>query len=930
MIRIVCAVVLLISYHGLLARAHGQDARAAKKEPATRPIKAPQPGNVQLASGLVGEYFRDVKNLDALATAGKPFLVRIDPKVEFPKVYGQFYNTRLSNNFAARWTGVLRIEDAGLYRVGSWSDDKVRVYIAGELAVDTTKPDADDSAWLELEAGDYPLRVEYFQGRGSAQAFFSIKRTEDADWETIPESMLFHVAGAEQNLEWDKPAWDAYAWDEKAWLRDFAPRFIKMDYGPFISHTIETTRIEKETVNKGIAIRLGNNSAMLFDTETLNSAAWWTHNGRMLTSKGVVFDESHGTNPAINGTVFMSMSVGPGWARSDDFADPRAAQLGPLPTDWAKYKGLYRNGERVILSYSVSGCDVLEMPAVQESASGPTFRRIFQIAPSRQLMRLKLSDGHQPAIGFRVVDAPAGSRLEESNGTTSLLIPSRGGVSRFIVEMRPGASEIVNVPEPVEDLSKLCAGGPARWPQVVETRGTLGSGDGPYVVDTLTTPLENPWDSWMRFGGLDFFSDGRAALCTWSGDVWIVSGIDDKLERLKWKRFAAGMFQPLGLRIVDDQIYVLGRDQITRLHDLNDDAEADFYENFNNDCIVTSSFHEFALDLQTDSRGNFYFAKGGPVRPGGRGWQQITDHNGCVLKVSNDGSKFEVFATGVRAPNGMGVGPNDEITVSDNEGTWTPTCRLSFVNKGDFLGVVDLAHATTQPADYKPPIVWLSHKETDNSSGGQAWVPDDRWGPFKGRMLHTSYGKADLFLVSTDRVDGIDQGGAIKFPNLSFDTGIMRPRFRPLDGQLYIAGLAAWQTRGAKDGALHRVRYTGKPVRMPSAIRVVSPTEVEITFTTPLDPQTAADPDSYSVEQWNYIWSKEYGSPEVSVDDPTKSQHDPAAVESVSISEDRRSVTLTIPSLRPVMTQKISLKVDSADGVEMEYDVYHTINRVPK
>jgi hypothetical protein len=42
----------------------------------------------------------------------------------------------------------------------------------------------------------------------------------------------------------------------------------------------------------------------------------------------------------------------------------------------------------------------------------------------------------------------------------------------------------------------------------------------------------------------------------------------------------------------------------------------------------------------------------------------------------------------------MGVGPHGEISVSDNEGTWTPTCRLSFVHKGDFLGVPDLAHAT--------------------------------------------------------------------------------------------------------------------------------------------------------------------------------------------------------------------------------------------
>src|SRR5439155_18338011 len=116
------------------------------------------------------------------------------------------------------------------------------------------------------------------------------------------------------------------------------------------------------------------------------------------------------------------------------------------------------------------------------------------------------------------------------------------------------------VPAKLESPSALCKGGPARWPQTVEMKGTLCTGDGPYVVDTITVPEENPYHSWMRFGGVDFFSDGRAAICTWSGDVWIVSGIDGKLDHVTWKRFAAGLFQTLGLKIVNDKVYVLGRD----------------------------------------------------------------------------------------------------------------------------------------------------------------------------------------------------------------------------------------------------------------------------------------------------------------------------------------------------------------------------------
>ncbi|MBI3875066.1 MAG: heme-binding protein, partial [Verrucomicrobia bacterium] len=186
---------------------------------------------------------------------------------------------------------------------------------------------------------------------------------------------------------------------------------------------------------------------------------------------------------------------------------------------------------------------------------------------------------------------------------------------------------------PVENLSALIKGSKPLFPEPIVTHGTLGSGDAPYVVDEITPPVPNPWNAKTFFGGFDFFPDGRAAICTFHGDVWIVSGIDDKLDKLTWRRFATGLFQPLGLKIVDGKIYVLGRDQITRLHDLNGDGEADFYENFNNDTVVTPNYHEFALDLHTDSHGNFLFMKGAPWTPAVE-----SPHQGTLLRVSKDGS----------------------------------------------------------------------------------------------------------------------------------------------------------------------------------------------------------------------------------------------------------------------------------------------------
>ena len=151
-------------------------------------------------------------------------------------------------------------------------------------------------------------------------------------------------------------------------------------------------------------------------------------------------------------------------------------------------------------------------------------------------------------------------------------------------------------------LAASTRGGPAQWPQVLTTKGTLGrAGSWPYVVDTIEPPVHNPWNALLFFGDHDFFPDGTALLCTIQGDVWRVEGLDQTLEKVRWKRFASGLHQALGLVIADGKAYVLGRDQITRLHDLNGDGEADFYECFSNAYPTSTGGHDFISGLQRDS-----------------------------------------------------------------------------------------------------------------------------------------------------------------------------------------------------------------------------------------------------------------------------------------------------------------------------------------
>jgi glucose/arabinose dehydrogenase len=650
--------------------------------------------------------------------------------------------------------------------------------------------------------------------------------------------------------------------------------------------------------------------------------------------------------------VGLGTTASPGWGHQGDVSDPRPIPHGPLPRGWARYKGLYRSDRGIVFTYTVGDTTILDMPTVEVLDKTRVFGRTLNIQPTKQALVAVLADvegGKGKADGdvaiiqkgdtvtiARAVNLPPNGVLDvKDNGRLLLRLPAWDQPMRVKMGFWTGpkadqeaALAALAKIGAAPDLSPLTKGGKALWPETVTLAGTRAKDDAPYVFDSIPVPLKNPYKSWMRLGGFDFFSDGRAAVCTWSGDVWIVSGIDGDLQKVAWKRYAAGLFQALGLKIVDDKVYVLGRDQITRLHDLNGDGEADVYECFNNDVMITQNFHEFIFDLHTDPEGNFYFVRGGPVRPGGSGWDKIVPHHGCLFKVAKDGSKLEVVARGFRAPNGMGVGPHGEITCGDNEGTWTPTCPINWIKPGGFYGVPEFASRDPKTAIRDNPLCWIPHHDPniDNSNGGQAWVPAGaKFGPLTGQLLHTSYGTCTLFEVLKEEVDGQMQGGVV--PLLKFDSGVNRLRFRAEDNALYLTALRGWQTNASRDTGFYRVRYTGKKTPLPVALHI-APGTIQLTFSEPLDRSNAEDADNYNLQQWNYRWTQNYGSPHFKVSDPKKTGHDDVEVQSATLSSDGKTVTLKVDKLQPVMQMKIAYRLKAADGAKVQNAIYNTINVV--
>ncbi|MEM8954414.1 MAG: DUF6797 domain-containing protein [Verrucomicrobiota bacterium] len=736
-----------------------------------------------------------------------------------------------------------------------------------------------------------------------------------------------------------------------------------------------------------LSVKLNDDTTISYNLHTMDTAGVWS-GGFLNLLNTQHYRERGGGVAERDGELIPGLQTWQ-WGHDGTLDYPKDNLLprGPLPSEWIHYFGHFVHNDRLFLAYEIDGRTVYELPAAPRGFKA--VEQTLEIGPGKALKLCvgKLSDAPSPVSGF-ISHAAQTADLNESgpiavlgntkddaidsflaavaNGDTQGLKWSVDEKNRLVLDI-PAATKTktiqiirhagegegnllsfagylrsmkirsrdYSVAKPSELLTKSSQ---RRWPDTLTTVGALGDNSKAYALDTLTLPpndTENPYNTWFRTSDLAFFPDGRMVVCTHGGDVWIVSGIDDSLQNLEWKRFAAGLYEPFGLQVVDDLVYVTCKDRITRLHDFNGNGEADFYESFSADDDVSTFFHAFNFDLQRDNQGNLYYAKAG----------QYTSYAlpGSVVKISPDGTKREVYCTGFRTPNGMGILPDGRPTVSDNQGNWMPASKISLCDPGGFYGYVQnkateqwapdggaIDHTQVVPPNtFDQPLVWMP-QEFDNSSGGQLWIDDPRWGPLSGRLLHTSFGKGWLYYMMLQHVEGVAQAAIVKL-ELNAITGIHRAKANPADGQVYTVGLNGWNgggRPGLTQGGIHRIRYTGTPQKLLTDVKV-RPNGIRLQFNFKLDPQAARSNEAYSLFQWNYLWSTNYGSKQFSLEDKWEEGEDIVKIERVSLNTDGKSVFLKIPGLQPVNQMEINLAVPAADGTILEEQAYLTINKVP-
>lgn len=709
------------------------------------------------------------------------------------------------------------------------------------------------------------------------------------------------------------------------------PPYKQMDFGNYLfwTYQIEPGPLDTNVniAQKGLAIRLDEGPGgiskgkawAVYDHDTMRLAAIYTGD-QFVDWKGIAFDGSHGTHTSIVGERILVNDDKPGWAHPETGSwDPirvtgkDGRKFGPLPKDWVKFKGITRTLGTPTLEYQVGDISVSERLSM---GSDDIIYRSLSVAPHSQTLVLRVSDDVPESVELPWViqDNSLCLRFSPSKKIQQVnILTSSDG--KIIYRGNPG------VPITLGSNTRVIVGAPTTAPTIVTTKIQRGDESGPFAVDTLTVPVSNlnPHHSWMRTSGFDFYPDGkRAAVCTWMGDVWIVEGIDQLEGTLTWKRICSGLFQPLGLKIIDDKIFVTCRDQLAKLHDLNGDETIDYIECFNNDHQVTEHFHEFAMGLQTDDKGNFYYAKSARHAK-----DSLVPHHGTLLRISPDGYKTDILATGFRAANGVCLNPDGTFIVTDQEGHWNPKNRINWVN-GDgpteFFGNIYGYSPVTDTADsaMKNPLCWITNS-FDRSPSELLWVPKDaKWGSLNGQLLNLSYGYGKIYVVPHETIGSQRQGGLCELPLKQFPTGIMRGRFHPGDGQLYGCGMFAWAGSQRKAGGFYRIRKLDKPAHLPTKIEATKKT-VTLTLSDPVSTD-AIKPESFTIKAWDLKRTKNYGS----------KHYNERAWKVSKATLDGNKLHLTIPALEPTWGMSIEMKLTGEDGENFTRLIHNSIFELPE
>jgi cytochrome c len=365
-------------------------------------------------------------------------------------------------------------------------------------------------------------------------------------------------------------------------------------------------------------------------------------------------------------------------------------------------------------------------------------------------------------------------------------------------------------------------------------------------------------------GGMDFLSNGTLVISTWDslGAIYkMKNALSLDTNKIEVKRIAWGLAEPLGLKVVNDRIFVLQKQELTELVDSDGDDITDEYRTICNGWGATGNFHEFAFGLVYKD-GFFYAGLAIAIQPGGKSTIPQNKDRGKVIKMGMDG-KFEFVASGLRTPNGFGVGFDDQIYIADNQGDWLPSCKIMQLKPGAFYGNYSVDLYNIGKYKDQQPLVWLPQNEIGNSATQPAKL---NMGPYRNQMIHGDVTHGGLKRVFVEKIKGEYQGCVFPFTQ-GMEGGTNRLVVGP-DSNLYIGMIGNpgnWGHTNHEWFGLEALKWNGNPIFDVVAVRNLK-NGFELEFSETL-PQKVNWKNLMEMASWTYTPTIKYGGPKENLEE---------------------------------------------------------------
>jgi azurin len=454
-----------------------------------------------------------------------------------------------------------------------------------------------------------------------------------------------------------------------------------------------------------------------------------------------------------------------------------------------------------------------------------------------------------------------------------------------------------------------------------------------------TLPI--PHNIELEVGGMATIPDGRLAVSTRRGEIWMVENPYSATPF--YRLFASGMHEVLGLNFHKGSLYAVQRGELTKLTDQNGDGSADHYQNIAN-WELEGNYHEYSYGPVFDAQDNMYLTFN--VAWVGFGEAKLSKWRGWMVKVSPDGTLSPV-ASGLRSPAGVMMNSAGDIFYTENQGDWVGSGRITHLEKGDFAGHASSlvwsnepgSPMTTQISDVpdnsepmykaaekvknlKLPAVWYPHTLMGISTADMIEDVNGNMGPFfKGQYFVSDQGHSKVMRMMLEKVNGQYQGICFPFRE-GWQSGLLRLSWGN-DGSMF-GGMTSrgWGSTGKDLFGLQRMLWSGETPFEMAEVHAMSD-GFEITFTKPVDVSTAVQAANYDINSFNYQYHHFYGSPVI--------ENKSHAIKAILISDDHTKVRLVLDEARRFYIHEIKPKgVKTENGELLLHDVgYYTLNNIP-